>query len=87
MLNMTDAAAGYLNRVLDESNASSDTAVRLLVAADGLRATFDTERPGDASLNHEGRTVLLLDEQASQVLSERTLDVQPTPDGPRLGLS
>lgn len=87
MLNMTSAAGGYLNRVLDESNATPDTAVRLLVAADGLRATFDTERPGDSSLNHDGRTVLLLDEQASQVLSERTLDVQATPDGPRLGLS
>lgn len=87
MLNITNAAGGYLNRVLDETNATPDTAVRLLVAADGLKATFDTERPGDASLDHDGRKVLLLDEQASQVLAQRTLDVQTTPDGPRLGLS
>ena len=86
MLNITEATGGYLSKVLDEANAAPDTAVRLVVEGKGLSAGLDTERPGDASIEHEGRKVLLLDEQASQVLADRTLDVQTTVDGPRLGI-
>lgn len=87
MLTMTEAAGGYLNEVLDKSNAPAEAAVRLSVEAEGLRAAIDAQRPGDAVFDHEGRKVLLLDEHASEALSERTLDLQPTPDGARLGIS
>jgi len=87
MLTITEAAGGYLSKVLDDANAAPDTAVRLVVESNGLTAALDSERPGDASIDHDGRKVLLLDSQASQVLSERTLDVQATDDGPRLGIS
>ena len=87
MLTVTEATGGYLSKVLEEAKASPETAVRLAVEGNGLTAALDTERPGDTTFDHNGRTVLLLDEQASQVLSERTLDVQTTTDGPRLGIS
>lgn len=87
MLTMTEAAGGYLFRFLDETDASPDTAVRLVAAGEGIRPELDTERPGDAHLDHDGRKVLLLDPHASEMLAERTLDIEPTPDGPRLGLS
>lgn len=87
MLTLTDAAGGYLTKVLDEAQVPGDTAVRLVAAPEGLTAALDNEKPGDATFAHEGRTVLLLDQLASQVLDERTLDVQKTPEGDKLGLS
>ena len=36
---------------------------------------LDTERPGDAVFKHDERTVLLLDEQASESLGAQTLSV------------
>jgi Fe-S cluster assembly iron-binding protein IscA len=86
MLTVTEAAGGYLSSWLERANATDDTAVRLFVEPKGLAAALDTERPGDTTIEHAGRRVLLLDEEASQALSERTLDVQRTPDGPRLGI-
>lgn len=86
MLNLTQAAGGYLSKVLEEASASPETAVRLAVEGEGLQSTLDTVRPGDTTYNHEGRKVLLLDTQASRVLANRTLDVQPTDEGPRLGI-
>ncbi len=87
MLTLTEAAGGYLNKVLEEAKVPADTAVRLVVESDGLTSALDTPRPGDTAFDHEGRKVLLLDERASQLLAERTLDVQPTDEGPRLGIS
>ena len=84
MLNVTTAAGEFLNDVLETANASDRSAVRLSVDGDGLSAAIDNERPGDASVDHGGRKVLLLDRQASSALSERTLDLQATPEGRRL---
>jgi len=86
MLNLTEAAGGYLNKVLEEAQASPDTAVRLAVEGQGIASSLDTARPGDTTYDHEGRKVLLLDATASRVLAERTLDVHPTDEGPRLGI-
>lgn len=87
MLTITHAAGGYLSRMLADHAASENTAVRLVAGADGMKMALDQERPGDATFDHDGRRVLLLDEQAAQALSERTLDVQSTTEGPRLGIS
>jgi len=86
MLTLTEAAGGYLTGVLDESKAPADTALRLHVGADGLSAALDSQRPGDATYDHGGRKVLLLDRRASEALSDKTLDLQSTPEGERLGL-
>lgn len=86
MMNLTESAGGFLSKVLDEAQASPDTAVRLAVEGDGVQSTLDTVRPGDTTYNHEGRKVLLLDTRASRVLADRTLDVQPTEEGPRLSI-
>ena len=86
MLNVTAAAGEFLSDVLETSNAPAGAAVRLSVQADGLSAAIDEARPGDASIDHEGRKVLLLDRQAASALSEKTLDLQATPEGRRLGI-
>jgi Fe-S cluster assembly iron-binding protein IscA len=87
MMTLTEAAGGFLSKVLEEASAPPDTAVRLKVETNGLASTLDQPRPGDTTFNHDGRKVLLLDPAASQVLAGKKLDLQPTDDGPRLGIS
>ena len=82
MLTVTKAAGGYLSNMLERNHAPPDSAVRILVKPEGLRTAIDQEHNGDTTFDHDGRKVLLLDQNAATVLSERTLDVDP--DGPRL---
>ena len=86
MFTMTETAGEYLTTVLDDSNAAEETAIRLVVEDNTLTPKLDNARPGDATFDHEGRTVLVLDEQMTQVLAESRLDVRATEEGPQLVL-
>jgi hypothetical protein len=48
----------------------------------GVALRRDSERAGDATFQHEGRTVLLLDAQMAELLADGTLDM----DGAKLTL-
>ena len=86
MLCMTKAAAGFLTAVLDEARVSRDTAVRLTRKGEGFSfsSSLDTVRPGDITISHSGRNVLLMDAVTSAVLTNRSLDVKVTGSGIRL---
>jgi hypothetical protein len=84
MMKITDAAGEYLTSVLDRANAPADTAIRLRLHNDGLAPELDSAQPGDMTFDHGGRTVLLLDDRARDYLVKSTLDVDATPDGPKL---
>ena len=87
MLTMTEAAGAHLIDLLGEADVPEDVAIRFVVESEELTLRLDKERPGDESLTHEGKTVLLLDEQMSPMLSEKTLDIEPSDDGPKLTLT
>lgn len=87
MLTLTKAAAGHLISLLDGANAPENVAARIQTDGGGLALTFDQQRPEDDTIKHEGRTVLVLDEQASTLLAAGTLDVKDTEAGPQLILS
>lgn len=87
MFVMTEAAGVYISALLDRAQIPQEAAVRLVIEGDSVETTLDTPRPGDASYDHEGRRVLLLDARASQLLEDSRLDVQPTADGERLVLT
>jgi hypothetical protein len=84
MFTMTETAGEYLTTVLDNANASEETAVRFVLEGNTLTPKLDNARPGDASFDYEGRRVLVLDAQVSQVLTDSTLDVEATGEGPKL---
>jgi hypothetical protein len=86
MVMMTEAAGGYLTAVLDNANAQESTAVRFVLEENTLTPMLDNSRPGDETFDHNGRQVLLLDAQVSQILADSTLDVRATEEGPRLVL-
>jgi len=87
MLNVTPAASQYLNRMLVQSHAPTEAAVRIVPKKDGggLATTIDKERAGDQHYECEGRTVLVLDTDIAKTLSDQTLDLEQ--DGQRLVLS
>jgi hypothetical protein len=84
MFMMTETAGEYLIAVLDNANASEETAIRFVLEGNTLTPRLDNARPGDATFDYEGRRVLVLDGQVSQALAESTLDVQTTEEGPKL---
>ena len=46
----------------------------------------DKVRPDDATFDHGGKTVLVVNEQISELLADKTLDVEDTDEGPKLAL-
>jgi Fe-S cluster assembly iron-binding protein IscA len=87
MLSMTDAAGAQLTEMLTKSNAPEGVAVRVVVKENSLALGLDNTRPGDETIDHAGKTVLLLDEQISTLLTGRTLDVEETEEGTKLVLT
>jgi len=84
MLTITESANRYLCAVLDRAHAAPETGIRLLLEGDALTPSLDTPRAGDATFEHDGRKVLVLDTRACEFLDDSTLDVQTTGEGPRL---
>jgi Fe-S cluster assembly iron-binding protein IscA len=87
MLTMTEAAGAHLVDLLGEAEAPEDVAIRFVVEPEGLSLRLDKERPGDESLSHEGKTVLLVDDQISEMLIDKTLDVTQSDEGLKLTLT
>ena len=86
MFMMTQTAGEYLTAVLDNANASEETAIRFVLQGNTLTPKLDNARPGDEKFDYAGRIVLILDAQVSQALDESTLDVEATDEGPKLTL-
>ncbi len=84
MLNASDDACALLCQMLTESDAPDDAAVRLVIEDDQLSMKVDEEKPGDETILHEGKTVLLVDAEMSQDLDGKMLDVEDTEEGPKL---
>jgi len=81
---MTEAAGEYLTTVLDNTDASEEAAIRFVLEGNTLMPKLDHAHPGDATFDHGGRMVLMLDTQVSQILTNSTLDAQATDEGSKL---
>lgn len=87
MLTVTDDAVRHLAELLYDADAVDyNSAIRFVHEEGMIVPTLDHERPGDATYEYAGCTVLLLDEDIAAELGDGTLDVQDTDDGPRLTL-
>ncbi len=86
MLTMTQSAGARLARKLAKKRAEENVALRFVRDATrgGWLLRLDRIQPTDVKLSHDGRTVVLLDEQVSNSLRNKRLDVKETDEGPRL---
>jgi hypothetical protein len=84
MLVMTEAAAGFLTRVLENAHATEDTAVRFVLDGERVTPRLDTVRAGDDVFAHAGRKVLIVDKSVAQALGSSVLDVEKTMSGSKL---
>lgn len=87
MLTVTETAGAHLSEMLTQVNAPEDMAVRVVIEEDGLALKLDSETDGDATFDHAGKTVLVLDGPVSELLDDKTLDVEDEGEGPKLSLS
>ena len=86
MLTVTPGARERLTRKLVRKKAGEDEAMRFTRKPGGWRLSVDHARPADTAITYQGRIVLLLDEAASQAMTNATLDVQEADGKPRLKL-
>jgi hypothetical protein len=86
MLVMTEAAGGFLTKILEEARATDDTAVRFVFEGERVTPMLDTVRPGDDVFAHAGRKVLLVDKGVAMALGSSVLDVEKTGNGSKLVL-
>ena len=84
MFVMTDAAGGFLSRVLQEAHATDDTAVRFVLEGERVTPRLDTVQPGDDVFAHAGRKVLIVDKSVARALGSSVLDVEKTRQGNKL---
>ncbi len=84
MLNASDAACAFISELLTAEGAPDESAVRIAIEENELSMKLDEEEPGDETFLHEGKTVLLVDAEMSQILDGKTLDVEDTEEGPKL---
>lgn len=86
MLSVTEAAGAHLAEILDRQDCPDNHALRLVHQEGKLTFALDEPRPGDESVEHDGRTVLVVDEPISELLQNQTMDVESTDDGDRLAI-
>jgi Fe-S cluster assembly iron-binding protein IscA len=86
MLNVTEPAGAHLARLLSESDAPEDSAARLVSGQGGLTLQLDTPREGDELFEHDGRTILLIDPNVSELVEDKTLALHETEEGTALAL-
>ena len=88
MFTVTEAAGAHLAKMLAEVETpeNENVVIRISQSKDGLGLTLGQAGPEDTTFAHEGVTVLAIDEELSQALANKTLDVETTENGTALQL-
>lgn len=96
MLNVTPRARAELQGVLTHALADHprvdgppDLGLRIVPGegpGDALSLVLDEPRRNDEVVEHDGRSLLIVDAAIGALLDDLTLEIVETPDGTRLGL-
>ena len=81
MLNVTDKAAESLQESLDTRRENDGDVLRLTRSGDQFGLVVSQPQGEDQVVQHDERTVLVLDPDVSEALDGLTLDAVETPDG------
>jgi hypothetical protein len=86
MASVTEAAARVLEAALGGTDDGSYAVARMVRSGTGWNLQRDRELPGDECVEWDGRTLLVLDPDASDALADAVLDIREDPSGVRLVL-
>ena len=86
MLKVTEAARNRLLSKLATHKAADNEAYRFMRKKGGWKLRIDAAQPDDKKLAHNGRDVLLLDDDVLRKMTKLTLDVSTAESKPRLTL-
>ena len=85
MLTVTEGAKQLLKGILTSHSDDPEVAARLSFNPPGeFGIVLDREAEGDQVVEHQGSKVLLVASELAPVVEGITLDVQDTPEGPKL---
>ncbi len=84
MVTVTYTAGEHMAYMLSEHQAGDDVVLRIRSANGGVEIQRDKVRPGDEIFDHNGKVVMVMDQQMSQLLNNMTIDLMTDDDGSRL---
>ena len=88
MLTVTEGAKQLLKEILAAHSDDPEVGIRLSFNPSGeFGIVLGKEEEGDRVVEHEGAKVLLVAPDLAPVVEGITLDVQNTPEGPKLAMS
>ncbi len=84
MVTVTFSTAEHMAYTLFERQVREDVVLRIKLTKDGVEMKPDNIRPGDETFDHNGKVVLVLDQQISQLIGNKTIDLMTDDDGSHL---
>ncbi len=87
MVTLTYTAGEHMAYLLSEHEFSDDVVVRVRLTKGGVEMQPDKMCPGDETFDHNGKVVLVLDQQTLQLLGNKTIDLMTDDDGSHLILN
>ncbi len=84
MVTVTYTAAEHMAYMLSENQVRDDVVLRIKLTKGGVEMQPDKIRPGDETFDHNGKVVLVLDQQTSQLLGNKTIHLMTDDDGSHL---
>ena len=84
MLAVTEQATGHLKRMLNRPEAPEGKYIRIHRKGPDFSLVYDNKAAGDQTYEHEGKTVLVVEEELAKTLSDKTIDLEKAEGGPRL---
>jgi hypothetical protein len=84
MVDVTSRAKSVLHEALELSGFGTETGLRLRRQEGKLTLDVDQAGTNDRSITHEGRTVLIIDQELDREMGEVRVDIGEDPNGPEL---
>ena len=86
MLTLSYTAQEHFARLLADAEAPDDAVIRLVSENNGIGLAIGTVESGDVTFAHADKAVLAIDEQVSELLANKKIDVRVTDDHSELVL-
>ncbi len=83
-MTVTYTAGEHIAYMLSEHEVPDDVVLRIKWTKGGVEMQPDKMRPGDETFDHGGKVVVVLDQQTSQLLGDKTIDLRTDDDGSHL---